>query len=744
VQKIIRLRKFFESNIGPVWESRVPPEGNTGSTTGSRKRQQDVGRTARERENLSLVRGRTGTGTGTCAVAHLPACEGGSSPTGKRKRKRYEASSERMRRSRKKKQDAMEAGRNSLPLPPPFPMDKCYTCDEDTYKADSEGHRQNIIFEKLNRKITHRSCNDCQSVSLSLKVSKSRADGVVRCQSCIAWRKKNPDAGKVLPWLPVWYMDGVARYHIPEELACLREGEKLMIQMVSPYVPLRFLKGGAHGCKGHVCSFPQSVEEVVHELPRKKVEAIKVVRSAMNQAGETEDTIFRIRRSKVLDALRWLKKYNLVYKDICINETNLDWMEGSAEAELEVTVRDESGEQECQGRDRDGVDQSYGVINNDPYANTPGHSQKDLTEKLQEIAESAKDDTMRFPYVATEPCNEYDDSLKIFCMAFPWLYPGGRGDFNEYYDAKGRVGLDAWVKNMLYFRDGRFARDRAWCFFANNYAFRRKNQRAGNYYVKDFHKHGPQSLADLKEMVEKGDHSWISDICYYGSMVRGSVPYWRARRDEINSWIQYHVSAGNGAPAAFMTLSCAEFHWPDVKRLLKQRCSIAGDPRWKESEVNSTLVHEYTVVIQEYFQLRVKNWFETVGKKAFGIKHYWLRFEFAPGRGQIHAHTLLILDNMATQEHIYKMRREADSTIAADQYHASILEEWAKRHFAMTASIPSNTDLASDAPHGAKHPAAKTLSSLGENEYRQDAADLLRTCQNHMCTMYCMRQRKFL
>ena len=35
-----------------------------------------------------------------------------------------------------------------------------------------------------------------------------------------------------------------------------------------------------------------------------------------------------------MNALRWLKKYNRHYDDIVIAEENLDWMNGSEEAEI--------------------------------------------------------------------------------------------------------------------------------------------------------------------------------------------------------------------------------------------------------------------------------------------------------------------------------------------------------------------------------------------------------------------------
>jgi hypothetical protein len=74
-------------------------------------------------------------------------------------------------------------------------------------------------------------------------------------------------------------------------------------------------------------------------------------------------------------------------------------------------------------------------------------------------------------------------------------------------------------------------------------------------------------------------------------------------------------------------------------------------------------VDEYSIVIQEFFEKRVEIWLETVGHGVFDIKHYWLRYEFAPSRGQVHAHLLAICDSL-------KGKKEAQ---------AKFLQSWSKR-----------------------------------------------------------------
>jgi hypothetical protein len=109
--------------------------------------------------------------------------------------------------------------------------------------------------------------------------------------------------------------------------------------------------------------------------------------------------------------------------------------------------------------------------------------------------------------------------------------------------------------------------------------------------------------------------------------------------------VNHHVEAGNGTPSFFVTLSCAEHHWPDIIRLVKERMEMAGEDSkdcYTGSPKLPKLLNDYCIVVQEFFQARVEAWFETVGKSVFNIEHYWIRYEFAPGRGQIHAHVLCI------------------------------------------------------------------------------------------------------
>ena len=73
--------------------------------------------------------------------------------------------------------------------------------------------------------------------------------------------------------------------------------------------------------------------------------------------------------------------------------------------------------------------------------------------------------TILWPTVSSTPVAEYHE--KVLTKAFPWLFPGGIGDFLDSHEKE--VSIDVWVKIMITYFDGRFAKDKAFSFFALNY-----------------------------------------------------------------------------------------------------------------------------------------------------------------------------------------------------------------------------------------------------------------------------------
>jgi len=196
--------------------------------------------------------------------------------------------------------------------------------------------------------------------------------------------------------------------------------------------------------------------------------------------------------------------------------------------------------------------------------------------------------------------------------------------------------------------------------------------------------------------------------------------------------MNYHLQTSNSPPDYFITLSCAEYYWPDIMRLLKERYQLSGV---KDIDIQSNMslyINEMTMVIQEYFQERVRNWICTVGKVVFGIKHYWLHYEFAPGRGQIHCHMIALSDSTADLHLILSETPE-------NTEKAKILNQFLKSRLEMTCNLPEGQPIyrVND-----KNPHPASLYFDPNQNKDLDKAAFLCTTQNHVCSTYCLRKRK--
>ena len=459
---------------------------------------------------------------------------------------------------------------------------------------------------------------------------------------------------------------------------------------------------------------------------------------------------------KVLEALQFLVDYSEVYADVEIDETALDWMEGEEDyleghdilVDNEVKIAEEeerlkiidngpAPRQVMEPQENGDNVEVYG------YVDESGIGQ--LSEEDQEICiglkeavfqcTNKKDIVMDWPTVSEKAVCEFGET-KIFAMAFPWLFPGGIGDVKEFEGP-----MDDWGKMMLYYEDGRFAKDKIFCFFALNYITRHRNASSGQYFVNNFHANCPKDLEDLKDDIKSGNTSFVNNLTYYSKRITGSSEYWRQKRGEVYTWINSHVQLGHGVPTFFITLSCAEFYWPDIIDLVKERMDLAGDDSsdcYVGSPKLSRILNDYSIVVQEYYQQRVEIWLNTVGKAIFGIKYYWVRYEFAPGRGQIHAHLLAITEDHTMYKYAHLLHEQGGEKGEKDR--ADFLAKWADKTFGLTASVGDGYDEREVTKEDT--PVRIRFADLRNDDdaIYEDGQDLLKFVQHHKCDGFCLRK----
>ena len=195
--------------------------------------------------------------------------------------------------------------------------------ESDSIHDYSQMHCNSISrFENRMKNVNLVHCANCQRVSLCLLMKNNDT-----CQQC---HRSNIDL-ITNSMLPIWKdINGEIMYHVPQVLIDLTLAEKMLLQLVSPFVPQQYINNGTFGIKGHVCCFPQDIGEVATVLPRlpSNIKMIKLVRQVTSAVcGPKTDRTFHVRRYETLRALLWLKRYNVLYKDVTIDSNNFCWME---------------------------------------------------------------------------------------------------------------------------------------------------------------------------------------------------------------------------------------------------------------------------------------------------------------------------------------------------------------------------------------------------------------------------------
>ena len=166
---------------------------------------------------------------------------------------------------------------------------------------------------------------------------------------------------------------------------------------------------------------------------------------------------------------------------------------------------------------------------------------------------------------------------------------------------------------------------------------------------------------------------------------------------------------------------------------------LAGD-RYEECELGSPhlsrILNEYAIVVQEYFQIRVKLWINTVGRIVFGIEHWWGRFEFTPGRGQIHIH---LLATRKDQSILRLCFQDLKDKVNGKKNRDIRLAKWALQEFGLIASVEEGFDDIVISPKDS--PCATLLTNVATNtvDLHTDQQRLLKYCQVHECNAFCLR-----
>jgi len=92
-----------------------------------------------------------------------------------------------------------------------------------------------------------------------------------------------------------------------------------------------------------------------------------------------------------------------------------------------------------------------------------------------------------------------------------------------------------------------------------------------------------------------------------GNNIRNSIIL-EKQKAELYFWINHHVEMDRGAPSLFLTLSCAEYFWSDIKRLIEEFLKITTQ---RKVDLNNDfhplnqVLNNFSLIVQDFF---TKEW----------------------------------------------------------------------------------------------------------------------------------------
>ncbi len=145
----------------------------------------------------------------------------------------------------------------------------------------------------------------------------------------------------------------------------------------------------------------------------------------------------------------------------------------------------------------------------------------------------------------------------------------------------------------------------------------------------------------------------------------------------------------------------------------------------------SNASRRHPLFVSKYFMRRAKTFMSTVVKTALGIEHYWVRVEFAPGRGAIHLHIGAIAKDMAYLQDFYHAKNAEDK--------AAVVNKYAQEHLDMTADVDINNNKQRKPEYQHSPLGKRYCKSLNQDE---DVRQLVEDCMCHQFNKYCLQSAK--
>ena len=264
-------------------------------------------------------------------------------------------------------------------------------------------------------------------------------------------------------------------------------------------------------------------------------------------------------------------------------------------------------------------------------------------EPNHQVGTGTLEDPLPLPRRSKLPLSEFK-SKGYMTLAFPTLFPKGRGHFEEPRDRP--LKWEEWCQHLMHFYDGRFACHRRFPHFLLNTHERQVAVNKVGIFVKRDATAGRLTYGQLRALGRQEREAVFRRLSAYGQSLRNTPEFFKQRRHELQAMVEQL-----GDPHVFATNSHADTHCPYLHRFIKSGAQIPdGDERdpfaagltssqcYKRRLAN---IVAYPHLTAQFFHLKTELFFEHIGE-SLGCEAHWCRYEWQ-SRGSTHAHYFLWL-----------------------------------------------------------------------------------------------------
>lgn len=428
--------------------------------------------------------------------------------------------------------------------------------------------------------------------------------------------------------------------------------EELLLSKIHLQVQYWNVHGQQTAYAGHTCLFSRDNAAFLNILPLLPEHLdVLILRDASASpthiTGFGNRAEFHVKRQRLLDNLVALQRFHPSYRDIIISHDNLASLpeDGSVFHRLRsATQASDPNVTTHTAPDSGPHAGNLPEANNDivsaacvPNLMQPGMELDDARAALGHYARDDDDEeiALAVPLLGSQPVNEHDQGHEYLIEAFPFLFPSGVADLHAHRIHA--VPPDEYFRHLLRYKDGRFVTDPRFRFYAFNALLRWQAKKMSSFLVSRNEEDRGLSAGDLRDLAQSDARSLLDRVRRGGHQLRGTAPYWHKRSTELNAMVQQL-----GTPNAFLTLTAADLHWPDLHRHMPP----PDEPHVSETarqRHNSKNVNNNPAITAWYFQKRFQLFFEHVIKPVFRVKEWWFRYEWQ-SRGSSHVHGLIWMD----------------------------------------------------------------------------------------------------